>query len=74
MDDTEQLMGEGRELVEAVRARCLWFLRPDYLPSDAEAMSRVLRQIEERGTREEYLRARKIRECLSRLSNRPSAE
>lgn len=55
-------------LVEDYRDRCLWFLRPDYLPTTAEEMRRVLDLIERYGDRAGYERAEEIKQWLSRDS------
>jgi hypothetical protein len=39
-------MAEVRKLVEEYRDRCLWFLRRDFVPSNAEEALRVLDLIE----------------------------
>ena len=61
------------KLVDTYRARCLWFLRPDYYPAtDAERIL-VLRYIEQYGDREAYRRAAPVRQWLSRNSSAASA-
>jgi len=50
------------QLVEANRARCLWFAAPDYLPTtDAERL-RALQHVERHGDRKAFVRARELRE------------
>jgi len=55
-------------LVEQYRDRCLWFLRPDYVPETPEEMMHVLDLIERYGDRAGYQRAEEIRAWLSRGS------
>jgi hypothetical protein len=56
-------------LVEHTRERCLWFLRPDYLPtSDAERL-RVLISIQQHGTRDDWVAAERLRRWLSQRSS-----
>ncbi len=61
------------QLVNAYRARCLWFLRPDYYPATDSERLLVLRHIEQHGDREAYRRAAAIRQWLSRNSSAASA-
>ncbi len=61
-------------LVEEHRARCLWFLRPDFRPSTREERLRVLRYIERSGDREAFRQAATLRRWLSLESNETSAE
>jgi hypothetical protein len=70
----EDIVRQVHALVEANRARCLWFLREDYLPEDTESIARVLVYIERRGDLPTYIKARKIREWLSRNSSTTSAD
>lgn len=59
-------------LVTEVRASCLWFLAPDFLPQRREDALSVLRAIERHGDRATYVRARELREWLSQTSNAAS--
>jgi hypothetical protein len=38
-------------LIEEYRDRCLWFLRPDFMPTTDEQILRTLHQIERYGDR-----------------------
>lgn len=67
------ILKEAHALIEANRARCLWFLREDYLPEDCEGLVRAMTYIEQRGDRESYIKARSIRECLSHNFSETSA-
>lgn len=69
----EQLREEVHALVRAERARSLWHLREDFLPGDAEAAVRVLREIERHADRETYKTARKLRRWLSPTPSASSA-
>jgi hypothetical protein len=60
-------------LVDEYRARCLWFLRPDYYPCSTEQRLRVLGYIELYGDREAFVRAAGVRAWLSHLSSAESA-
>lgn len=52
-------------LVEEYRDRCLWFLRPNYLPTTPEETRRVLELIERYGDRACFDRAEEIKTWLS---------
>ncbi len=56
-------------LVDDYRARCLWFLRPDYYPKTQEEHLRVLGYIQKYGDQDAHIRASRIRRWLSQLSN-----
>jgi hypothetical protein len=60
------------EWVEEYRDRCLWFLRPDYVPRTDAEMLRVLDWIERYGDRAAYRRAEEIRAWLLRESRATS--
>jgi hypothetical protein len=51
-------------LVDDYRARCLWFLRPDYYPACVEEAVRVLDAIERYGDVAGFRRAAEVREWL----------
>lgn len=46
-----------RSLIDEYRGRRLWFLRPDYYPTEREAILRVLDSIECHGDRQAYRRS-----------------
>ena len=52
-------------LIKDYRERCLWFLRPDYVPKTTEEIIKVLDLIERYGDREGFRRAEEIKACLS---------
>ena len=62
-----------RELVDAYRSRCLWFLRRDYHPATVAEAERVLDAIQRHGDREAFLRAARVRSWLSLPSSATSA-
>ena len=56
---------EGLErLVEDYRAQCLWFLRPDYMPTSTDQILETLSLIERYGDRAGYERAEEIKSWL----------
>jgi hypothetical protein len=59
--DAQTAVPDGRKelarLVEDYRDRCLWFLRPDFMPTTTEQILRTLEQIERCGDRAAYERA-----------------
>ncbi len=59
---------EIRRLIEDYRDRCLWFLRPDYVPETTDEILRILDLIERYGDRASYERAERIRAWLSHPS------
>lgn len=62
-----------RPFVDEYRARCLWFLRPDYYPATPDERETVLRLIEQHGDHAAFHRAAQIRQWLSRPSSARSA-
>lgn len=67
--DRPQLEQAILQLVEANRARCLWFASPDYLPAtDAERL-RALQHIERHGDLRAFVRARELRDWLLQPSS-----
>lgn len=65
---------EGFErLVARCRDQCLWFLRPDYCPTDPEEMRRVLEYIRIHGDRESFRAASRLMQWLSPDSSGRSA-
>lgn len=69
----EVILHELDLLVEDYRARCLWFLRPDFRPQTREEVLSVLRHIEAHGDRAAFQRVAAIRQWLSRPSSESSA-
>ena len=73
MDIAAELLKQAHALIEANRERCLWFFRKDYLPQDRDGLIKAMTYIERRGDRDSYVKARSIRECLSRNFSETSA-
>jgi hypothetical protein len=63
---------EIRALIDAQRARCLWFLEKDYYPATLEETLRVLRHIERNGDLDAFKRAGQLRQWLSPTTNAAS--
>jgi hypothetical protein len=61
------------ELIDEYRARCLWFLRPDYYPATTEEQLRVLGYIERYGDLDAFRRVSLLRKWLSQPSSATSA-
>jgi hypothetical protein len=61
---TDETRAALAQLMEQYRDRCLWFLRPDYVPEDAEGARRVLDLIERYGDRSAFQRAEEIKAWL----------
>jgi hypothetical protein len=55
---------ELARLIEEYRDRCLWFLRPDFMPTTTEQILRTLDQLERYGDRAAYQRAEAIKRWL----------
>lgn len=64
---------EVRHLVDRYRTRCLWFLREDFYPANAEEAVRVLHQIERNADLDGFRSAARLRAWLSPTSSAPSA-
>ena len=60
-------------LIDEYRARCLWFLKPDYYPATQAEALRVLDAIERHGDRAAFQRSSEIRQWLSQSSSAASA-
>ena len=65
--------GELAGLVEQYRARCLWFLRPDFFPKTTAEALRVLDYLERYGDQEAFRQAAAVRRWLSQDSSATSA-
>ncbi|MBN1359658.1 MAG: hypothetical protein JW993_03650 [Sedimentisphaerales bacterium] len=68
----EDVRRRVRELCDTYRARCLWFLRPDYYPTDRDEILRTLDYIRRYGDREAFRQAGQLYQWLSPDSSRPS--
>jgi hypothetical protein len=56
-------------LVAEHRDRCLWFLAPDFLPTDDESAIRAMRYIERYGDKAAFEQARSLRTWLQQHSS-----
>ncbi len=63
---------EVKSLVDSHRTLCLWFLREDFYPANAEEAVRVLQQIERNADLDGFRRAARLRAWLSPSSSAPS--
>lgn len=63
-----------RELTDAYRVTCLWFLREDYYPQTIEEALIVLDAIARHGDVAAFQRVAKAREWLSLLTSATSAD
>ena len=61
MTDVQEKLAE---LIEEYRDRCLWFLRPDYMPSTPAEIRGVLDLIERYGDLAGYRRAEELKAWL----------
>ena len=73
MQIDEDILRQAHALINENRVTCLWFLREDFLPEDRDGLIRAMTYIERHCDRETYIKARRIRECLSRSSSETSA-
>ena len=71
--DPKALEDELIALVGAYRTRCLWFLRPDFMPTSNDERLRVLDYIQRYGDLEGFRRAAALRRWLSPTSSAASA-
>jgi hypothetical protein len=62
------------EFIAENRDRCLWFLTPDFQPSDPQSAVRALDYIERYGDTAAFKRSRELRACLRQLSSDTSAD
>lgn len=63
---------EVRKLVEEYRDRCLWFMKPDFVPTTEEEQRRALDLIVRHGDRSAYRRVMEIKRWLSPESSEQS--
>jgi hypothetical protein len=57
------------ELIASCRTTCLWFLDPDVLPAERELQLYTLDCVERYGNREDFIRARRLKQWLLQNSN-----
>lgn len=73
MDPIDQdILRQVNQLVDRYRDRCLWFLRPDYYPTDRRGILRTLDYIRRYGDREAFRQAGQLYQWLSPNSNENS--
>lgn len=60
-------------LIDEQRVRCLWFLRPDWYPTDDVERMRTLDQIQRHADRATFARAAELKRWLSQSSKDASA-
>jgi len=56
-------------LISEQRDRCLWWLRPGYLPSTDAERAWVLTELQRRSDRATFARAGELKRCLLQNSN-----
>ncbi len=69
----QELARQVDELVDECRRTCLWYKRRDFYPRTLEARLRVLEDIQRHSDRATYVRAARLKECLSQTSSGGSA-
>jgi len=72
--DEDRIAAEVDRLVDEQRITSLWFLRPDYYPSNRRERLRVLEQIERHGDVVAFRRAATLRRWLSQPSSVASVD
>ena len=70
----EAVNAEIIQLVEANRLRCLWFLRPDYLPGSTSERITTLGYLAKYGDRATFISARRLTDWLLQNFKELSAE
>lgn len=69
----EEFSREFAGLVERTRPYCLWFADPAAVLDSSEARLELLSWIEQRGTRDDFVLARRLKSWLSHRSSAASA-
>ena len=67
--DRKAVLEEVALLVAEHRDRCLWFLAPNFQPTDDQSAMRALRYIERYGSKAAFERARTLRTWLKQHSS-----
>ncbi len=67
--EPKAILEEVSRLVTENREQCLWFLAPDFQPTDAESAVRALEYIERYGSKSAFAQARVLRTWLQRNSS-----
>ena len=65
MDPSQEFL----ELITSCRTTCLWFLDPDALPAERESQLYTLDCVERYGNRDDFIRARRLKQWLLQNSN-----
>jgi hypothetical protein len=68
----EEFATQFAGLVERTRSYCLWFADPAAVPDSLEARLELLSWIERRGTRDDFVLARRLKSWLWRRSSATS--
>ncbi len=71
--DQRKVWEDVARLVAEHRDRCLWFLAPDFQPTDDQSAIRALRYIERYGDKAAFEQARTLRTWLQQHSSANSA-
>jgi hypothetical protein len=71
--DRRTVWEDVNRLVAEHRDRCLWFLAPDFRPTDDQSAIRALRYIERYGGKAAFDQARPLRTWLQQHSSAKSA-
>ncbi|MFH1706587.1 MAG: hypothetical protein ABIF71_01520 [Planctomycetota bacterium] len=69
-----RLIDSLRRLVDTYRERCLWFLKPDFVPASRADAVMALDYIERYGDRAGFIQARHLKTWLLQISSAPSAD
>lgn len=70
---SKSVVEQAHALIRKCRSQNLWFMREDYLPTDRAGLLRTMHSIENTGTRDVYIQARDIEQCLLQNSKKRSA-
>jgi hypothetical protein len=69
----ERLVYSLRQLVETYRERCLWSLKPDFMPASRADAIMALEYIERYGDRAGFIQARHLKTWLLQITSAPPA-
>ena len=70
----QEIARQVDELVDECRSTCLWYQRRDYYPRTRADRLRILSAIQRHANREVFIRAGRLKECLSQSSSDASAD
>ena len=68
-----ELVERVRALADSCRDRCLWFLAPDFAPTNRDEALKTLGYIERYGNRQLFIKAKELRHCLLRTFSESSS-